>query len=337
MSTRYGQLCRFARGVAVPPTRVGRPTLNRWFAANSHWARETRRSNRNTIVLFFRWAHKEGYLDSNPAEDLPAVKPDQAAPRPAPDRVWREALMLAEPRVMIMLRLAAEAGLRRTEVAKVHTRDVLESFDGYQLLVHGKGDKDRVVPISDDLAALILAGAAGHSPEMAAYGPEGYLFPGDDDGHLSPRWVGRLCSDAMPDGWTMHTLRHRFATRAYRGTRNIRAVQKLLGHSNVAVTERYTAVDDPEVRAAMMAARDGAERGNHLQGLASFVASAAAVMLTATAALLGAESDRNTDRDAHRVVCYTAENSVTFQEALAAAHDPRVWLVVNNCDEDAVA
>ncbi|OBK04066.1 recombinase XerD [Mycolicibacterium fortuitum] len=52
----------------------------------------------------------------------------------------------------------------------------------------------------------------------------------------------------------MHTLRHRFATRAYRATRNLRAVQMLLGHASVATTQRYLAVDDDEIRAAMMGA-----------------------------------------------------------------------------------
>lgn len=68
------------------------------------------------------------------------------------------------------------------------------------------------------------------------------------------RTVGRLVAAALPDRWTMHTLRHRFATRAYRGTRNLRAVQTLLGHASIATTERFTAVDDDEIRAAAMAA-----------------------------------------------------------------------------------
>ena len=54
----------------------------------------------------------------------------------------------------------------------------------------------------------------------------------------------------------MHTLRARFATRAYRGSRNLRAVQLRLGHASIATTERYTAVDDDEMRAAMMSAMD---------------------------------------------------------------------------------
>ena len=66
--------------------------------------------------------------------------------------------------------------------------------------------------------------------------------------------MSTVISRLMPPGFTMHTLRHRFATRAYRGSRNLRPVQVLLGHASIATTERYTAVDDDEIRAAMMSA-----------------------------------------------------------------------------------
>jgi site-specific recombinase XerD len=58
---------------------------------------------------------------------------------------------------------------------------------------------------------------------------------------------GKLVAAALPAGWSTHMPRHR-------GSRNLRAVQMLLGHASVATTERYTAVDDHEIRAAMMAA-----------------------------------------------------------------------------------
>jgi integrase/recombinase XerC len=150
-----------------------------------------------------------------------------------------------------MLRLAGEAGLRRAEVARIHYRDLIEGVDGAALLVHGKGGKKRVVPISESLAELLRRGAAGHTPGM----PErAWLFPTGFGGHLTPDRVGRLVALALPGDYSMHTLRHRFATRAYRGTRNLRAVQVLLGHASIATTERYTAVDDAEIRAAMVAA-----------------------------------------------------------------------------------
>lgn len=251
ITTRRSHIARLSRALSMDPADVTDADLLCWFAAQSQWARETRRSYRNSIVSFFKWAHRDGRLPSNPAAELPSISPDRAVPRPAPDRVWRKAKLAADPRVMLMLRLAAEAGLRRAEVAQLHTRDLREGFDGPQLLVHGKGARERVIPITDELAEAIGVGASGHTPGASS---EGWLFPGDDHGHLSPRWVGKLCTRAMPDVWTMHSLRHRFATNAFRGERNLRAVQVLLGHSSVAVTERYTAVDDRETRAAMLAA-----------------------------------------------------------------------------------
>lgn len=156
-----------------------------------------------------------------------------------------------DPRTKIMLRLAAELGLRRAEVAAVHAQHLEDEDSGPILRVKGKGGKIRRIPVSDDLANIIEDGARSYDPHSPR---GGFLFPGRIDGHLSPRYVGELCAEAMPGVWTMHTLRHRFATRAYRGTRNLRAVQELLGHSSVATTQRYTAVDEDELRAAMMAA-----------------------------------------------------------------------------------
>jgi len=117
--------------------------------------------------------------------------------------------------------------------------------------VHGKGSRQRVVPITAELAAAIAAGGGGHTPGR---GDGGWLFPSQRGGHISPYYVGILATRALPDDWTLHTARHLFASKAYRGTRNLRAVQELLGHSSLSITERYCAVDDDEMRAAMMAA-----------------------------------------------------------------------------------
>ena len=254
IATRRAHLARLARGVRGVPHRVTEERLLAWMGRNPQWSMEHRRGIRNTAVSFFGWAHRAGQLTTNPAAELPAFKAATPAPRPAPDAAWEAGTRAADPRVLLMLRLAAEVGLRRAEIARVHTADLTIGATGPQLRVLGKGAKVRVLPITEDLAAQIEAGAPGHSPELAAFGAQGYLFPGDEDGHLSARWCGTLMADCLPDGWTAHTLRHRFATRAYRGSRNLRAVQTLLGHSSVATTERYTAVEDDEVRAAMLAA-----------------------------------------------------------------------------------
>ncbi len=246
---RRDQLSYLAKSLHMPADKISQDDLIGWFGLHD-WKPETRRSYRAGIRGFFAWAHKSGLTYTDPAVDLPSIKPDWPAPRPAPDAVLAQASLAADTRVTLMLRLAAEAGLRRGEVARVHTRDLRQSGDGWQLLVHGKGRRERVVPVTDSLAAQIAAGAAGHTVGEPR---NGWLFPGPN-GFLAPRRVGFLCSRIMPDVWTLHTLRHRFATRAYRGSHDIRAVQRLLGHSSVALTERYTEIDDAAMRAAMMAA-----------------------------------------------------------------------------------
>jgi integrase len=243
LKLRRIQLVRMARDLGGSPTDATTDTLVAWFGGQTGWKTETRRSYRAAVRGFWRWAYRTKRVPHHLADELPTVREHRGAPRPAPDWAYREALAAAEPRVALMLRLAAEAGLRRGEVARVHSRDLLEGAGGAQLLVHGKGGKERVVPLSVSLADAIREYCSG-----------GYVFVGETNGHLSPWWVGDLVQRVLPDGWTMHNLRHRFASRAYRGTRNLRAVQTLLGHSNLSVTERYTAVDDDEIRAAMEAA-----------------------------------------------------------------------------------
>ena len=144
--------------------------------------------------------------------------------------------MAAGTRERLMLRLAAECGLRRAEVAQVHSRDVVEDLGGWSLVVHGKGSRERVVPLPVSVGV-----------ELRALG-RGYAFPGDDHGHLSPRWVGTLISRLLPEGYTMHSLRHRFATRAYAVDRDVFTVQELLGHASPATTRVYVQLPNDSKR-----------------------------------------------------------------------------------------
>ncbi|BBX58336.1 Tyrosine recombinase XerC [Mycobacterium shottsii] len=192
IATRRGHLAFMACGLRCAPARVTADRILAWFGRQA-WSIETRRSYRNTAVSFFGWACRAGHLPTDPAADLPVMRAAAPPPRPAPDTVWSAAMAGAEPRVRLMLRLAAEAGLRRVEIARVHRRDLTRGPAGAELLIHGKGGKLRVVPLSDELAAAIAAGV------------DGYLFSGDDDGHLSPQYVGKLMASALPEHWTAHT------------------------------------------------------------------------------------------------------------------------------------
>jgi integrase len=254
LTLRRIQLVRMARDLGGSPADVTADMLVAWVGAQTGWKTETRRNYRAAVRGFWRWAYRTKRVRDHLADELPKVRERWGAPRPAPDHVWEAALASADARTTLMLRLAGEAGLRRGEVSRVHTRDLLENSGGAQLVVHGKGGKERVVPISDSLAEVIRRGAAGHTRGVDA---DGWLFPNGKGSHLTAYRVGDLVVRVLPGGWTMHTLRHRFSSRAYRGTRNLRAVQMLLGHQSISTTERYCAVDDSEIRAAMESASAG--------------------------------------------------------------------------------
>lgn len=244
--TRQSHLEHMARGLGCAPDEVTPAALIEWFGRQTHWAPETRRGYRSAAKGFFSWAYREGRVPTYLGDVLPTVRQPKAVPRPAPDDAWAAALAAADARTRLILRLAGEVGLRRSEVAQLHTRDVIVTGGAAQLIVHGKGGKQRMVPISDEMAELLRRGAAAHTPGMPA---RGFVFPDGFGGHISARWIGTMVTQLLPEGYSMHTLRHRFATRAYRGTRNLRAVQTLLGHASIATTERYTAIDHDEVRA----------------------------------------------------------------------------------------
>ena len=220
------------------------------------WSVEHRRGMRTSLIQFFDWCARQGLVEGNPALGLPRVSESAPKPRPAPEWLWRELVDSAPARELLMIRLAGEAGLRRGEIARVHRDDVVWDGEGYSLIVRGKGDKQRVVPLNDRLAEQLQRGGW----EWVPPGHVGFVFPAVDQwgnvvgDHLSADRVGRLISGLMPVGWSAHKLRHRFATRGFAVTRNLRAVQEALGHASVATTQRYTAVGSADVRAVVEAA-----------------------------------------------------------------------------------
>src|SRR5690606_11414946 len=112
---RRQQLQHAARRLTRPPWRVTADDLFDYFAAQT-WANETRRSRRTTLVRFYDWGIYRGHVEANPAAELPKVRMVPGRAKPAPDQAYRTALMAARPREKLMLRLAAEVGMRRAEV-----------------------------------------------------------------------------------------------------------------------------------------------------------------------------------------------------------------------------
>lgn len=210
--------------------------------ARQQWKPETRKAYRNTISSFFRWLHKSCRRSDDPSLDVPRVKKPHAHPRPCPDRYIAAAMEMATSSEKLMIRLGAECGLRRGEIARVHSDDVVADSAGHSLIVRGKGDKQRIVPLPDDLAAIVMDA-------------NGYLFHGRFGGHVEESYIGDHISHLLPDGYAAHTLRHRFATTAYAATHDLFVVAELLGHESVETTEHYVAMPDGRLREATAAVR----------------------------------------------------------------------------------
>jgi integrase len=237
-NARREHLQHLARRITVGPWAVTGDIVHDYLAAQT-WAIETRRGRRTSLQRFYAWGIYRGKVTINPVDSVAKIKMVAGKARPAPDRIYHEALMAAGPREKLMLRLAAELGLRRAEVAQVHSTDLMEDMVGHSLIVHGKGGRDRIVPLPISLGKTLATLDAG------------YLFPGRDNGHLSPRYVGKQIAALLPDHYTMHTLRHRFGTRAYALTSDLLLVQEMLGHASPATTRRYVQYDTARMRTAV--------------------------------------------------------------------------------------
>lgn len=235
-------LRRFAVTTGLEPFDATLDDLIEYLGSHE-WSANMRRSARTTLNSFYTWAASTGRMTINPALDLPTISSPIGKPRPAPESAVAQGLLPnVDRRLPVMVALGARLGLRCWEICQVHSSDLRRDMVGYSLLVHGKGNKQRVVPCTDELAVIIRDA-------------QGFLFPGRIDGHLSSSYVSKLVSNVLPDRVTAHMLRHRFASKAYRdGGKDIRVVQELLGHSSVATTQIYTAVDNDDLRRAVLAA-----------------------------------------------------------------------------------
>jgi integrase/recombinase XerD len=138
------------------------------------------------------------------------------------------------------LMTAYAAGLRVSEVVRLKLADI----DSSRMLIrvdHGKGGRDRYIMLSPQLLGVLRA-------YWREARPAHWLFPGQDDSRpLDPsvlQWACRKARTAAKLGKpvTVHTLRHSFATHLLEAGTDIRIIQVLLGHSDLATTTRYTQV-----------------------------------------------------------------------------------------------
>lgn len=209
---------------------LGRPKLSRWTRSTYH----------AHLRDLCAWLVASGYLDADPMDDVRKPSRPSSLPRPLSEPEVERVLAAAEGRVHDWITIALLSGLRVHEIAKIRGEDVTQ--DG--IFVEGKGGTRAVLPTHPDLWTM-----------AQRYPRHGYWFPGRKGEHIKSETitvaVGALF-DTLGIAGSIHRCRHTYGTRLLRAGVNIRIVQRLMRHATLATTATYTAVDEDELRAAIL-------------------------------------------------------------------------------------
>jgi integrase/recombinase XerC len=240
------------------PSGVNRTMVRRYVASLStrEFARRSIARKAAALRRYFGWAVAEGFVAVDPTLGLqvgsgngrlPRVLDqrelgallDGAAPEDEPD--WRRR------RDDAVLEILYGSGVRVSELCTLQL-DQVALDEGY-LSVWGKGSKARRVPLSEPAVAAVRRWLAIRHEVLPA--EAGAVVFGNERGKpLTPRDVRRILDRRSPTPTHPHALRHTFATHLLDGGADLRAVQELQGHSDVATTQRYTHVSRDRLRSA---------------------------------------------------------------------------------------
>ena len=205
---------------------------------------------------FGRFLEREGIGKVGALSAIRAPKVGKSLPKPVPVAAAKRFADADEragetrdpwiwARDAAVMALLYGSGLRISEALGLKRRDVPLPGAGDVLVVTGKGNKTRMVPVLQNVLALIQDYTA-----ICPYAlkPEGPIFVGARGGPLSPRII-QLAMErlrgalGLPDSATPHALRHSFATHLLSRGGDLRAIQELLGHASLSTTQIYTGID----------------------------------------------------------------------------------------------
>ncbi len=210
-----------------------REDVEAWWATRRHLSPATRSNDLACLRSFYRWARRWEHRDDDPTLRLDAPKVDRGLPRPISRTDLHRLLAVLPDDLRRAVALGAYAGLRVSEVAALHWRDVDIEARRARIL-HAKGGKSRLVALGAVLIDQLL-------PDTAAN-----VVTGTTDTYSAAtlqRRVNRAIRAAGVDG-TFHGLRHRYGTLAYQATRDLVAVGRQMGHSSPVTTTIYAAASD---------------------------------------------------------------------------------------------
>jgi integrase/recombinase XerD len=243
-------------------------------------SKSTRARRLSSIRQLFRFAFEEGWREDNPALRLTGPGRAQRLPKTLSETEITRLMDAARNRGRnpvdrlrdtALLELLYATGLRVSELLSLPLAAV--RGDPRMILVRGKGDKERMVPLSGPARAATSAWLEQRDAEDDANRKAGratsrFLFPGDGrEGHLTRQYFHSLIKDMAvlagisPSRVTPHVLRHAFATHLLAHGADLRVIQTLLGHADVATTEIYTHVLDDHLRELVLSRHPLARKG----------------------------------------------------------------------------
>jgi integrase/recombinase XerC len=224
----------------------------REFAARCHARGLQGRSIQRRLAAlrtFFNFLLREGALRRNPALDVRSPKAAKRLPHTLDaDQMARLLSHSADDalaaRDRALMELAYSSGLRLSEITGLTLRDL--QLDDAQVRVLGKGQKTRIVPVGTPARQALRQWLALRAGLAAA--DEQALFIGKNGRPLGARAVqlrvaARARAAGLPQHVHPHMFRHSFATHVLESSRDLRAVQELLGHANISTTQLYTHLD----------------------------------------------------------------------------------------------
>ncbi len=252
------------RGGVDGPEQVDRRVLRRYVAHLTTLGRARRTIARHVASLrrYFDWLRRRGRLEVDPSARLSAPGTGGRLPRvlrkdeievllddgpPPTDDPVEAAVALRD---MAVLEVLYGSGLRVSELCGLRPDDI--DLVRARLTVMGKGSKERTVPLSTPAVDALRAWLdAGRRILASTETPDDAVFVNRRARPLSPRDVRRILDRRADEPTNPHALRHTFATHLLDGGADLRAVQELLGHADLATTQLYTHVSRERLRGVL--------------------------------------------------------------------------------------
>jgi site-specific recombinase XerD len=239
-------------GRVPAPDEIARETVVQFGVSLKGAAPLTLRRKYACLASWFGFLQDMGHAQGNPARRLPLPKVAQPVPVFLTEELAQRLIAAADkPWSKAMVVLLLSTGIRRSEAVGITLDDL--DLENRQLLIHGKGDKERMVPLTEQVVGTIQA----YLPHRVKTTSR-HLFVSAYAGRpLAGRVVNRMLNNVIRkaglegQGITPHKLRHTFATHLIRNGVDVRTVQELLGHADLQTTARYLHSDTRTKQAAV--------------------------------------------------------------------------------------